>query len=95
MSKVVCHPSDINGCNFDVYVMGKCCGKSSVSCMAVALLSKENNPRAHSYAYNCGIRRTSGLYIIRGRAQGALGAFRTGVGRDRLTDREGKRLAWG
>lgn len=87
VSWVACQPSDINGCNFDVYVM--CRGKSSVSFMAGASLSKENNPRAHRYAYNCGIRRRSGLHVVRRRAQRALGPFRTrGRETDWQTDRE-------
>lgn len=50
-------------------------GMSSVSFMAMALLS---NPRVQRYAYNCGIRRISGMHLIRRRAQRALGPFRTG-----------------
>lgn len=80
---------DINGCHFDVYVVGKYQGKSSVSFMAVASLSEGSKLKAHRYACNCGIRRRSALYLIRRRAQRTLGPFRTNKREtDWLTERE-------
>ena len=87
VSRVACQLSDIIGCNFDVYLLGKCLGNSSVPLMA--LLSKENNPTAHWYADNCGIRRRSALYLITRGTQRGSGPFRTHRGRFRQTERDG------
>lgn len=84
INRAPCQPS-LMGVILMSHVTGKCQSESTGCFVSVSLLSKENNPTTR-YAYNCGIRRRSGLYIIRGRAEAALGPFRTG--REREIDRE-------